>query len=459
MSPKLTPSREVAYDSFVEVMENKKKPEEITEVFFAKQSPKLNRIDKNLVKEILYGSLRWFSKIYWIVQNTSNRDLDKASPQIRSALVLGTYQIFYMDRIPDRAAVNESVEYIRKKGQSHAVKFVNGILRSIARRSEYFAKPDKDQKPVDYLSLQFAHPHWLVDRWFKRFSFDRLKDLLAENNKVPPYSIRINAAKVHSENIQEFRARLLKEDKNHSDRKSLRSCLTLKSAPNFAPESLFDQGYYSIQDEASQLIGHLVDPQAGELIVEACSGPGGKLGHVYELSEGQNVRLIGVEKDKDQLEKAKKNFERLGHQERISWVHADFLDFKPTEDIDRILLDSPCSGLGVIRRHPEGKWQKNLTIVTRLAKIQETLITHALSILKPGGELIYSVCSFEPEETSQHLKWINAKFGDKIEVVSPLNRIPDYYKKFVTRDKVLLIYSGNKDMMDGFGAFILKKQQ
>ena len=421
------------------------------------QKPPLKKQDRGLIREIVMGSLRWYSKIYWIIQNSASRDLKKASPQIRSALILGTYQIFYMDRIPDRAAVNESVEYIRKKGQSHAVKFVNGILRSIARRAEYFAKPDKDKQPVEYLSLQFAHPKWIVSRWHRRFSFDRMKELLAANNKVPPWSVRINSMKVPSDNTQEFRSRLLKEDRNHSERRSLRSCLHLKIAPSFEEGSLFDQGYYTIQDESSQLIANLVAPEAGQLIIEGCCGPGGKLSHIYELANGE-AELIGIEKDEKQMQKVRENLKRLGHEDKISLVTSDFCDFKSRRKPHKILLDAPCSGLGVLRRHPEGKWHKTPALVTKMAETQQELLAHGIKLLRKGGELIYSVCSFEEEETLGHLAWLEKEFGDTIEIESPSGRIPDYYGRFVTREKVLLIYSGNKDMMDGFGAFILRKK-
>ncbi len=137
MSLKVTISRLIAFDAFVEVMEKNRKPEEVLEELYAQNSRDLKRIDRNLTKEILYGGLRWYKKIFWILQHTSKkRDLSKVSPQVRAALILGTYQIFYMDRIPDRAAVNESVEYVRAKGEASAVQFVNVILRQIARRAE-----------------------------------------------------------------------------------------------------------------------------------------------------------------------------------------------------------------------------------------------------------------------------------------------------------------------------------
>ena len=195
MSQSLSNAREVAYDAYTLVMEKGVAPDEAVDDLALKCSPPLTRLDRNFIKEMLYGSLRWHAKIYWILQNTSNRNLDETSPQIRAALVLGTYQIFYMDRVPDRAAVNESAEYVRKKGQAQAVSFVNGILRQIARRAEYFAKPDKHQKPVEYLALQFAHPEWLVKRWHGHFKFDRMEGMLSANNQPPPWYVRMNTRK------------------------------------------------------------------------------------------------------------------------------------------------------------------------------------------------------------------------------------------------------------------------
>ncbi len=452
----LSIAREIAYDAFVAVMDQRKKPEKVLAELYALHDAKLKRLDRNFIKEILYGSLRWYSKLYWILQNTSKRDLDKSSPEIRAALVVGTYQIYYMDRVPDRAAVNESVEYVRKKGQHNACTFVNGILRQIARRAAYFTKPDKVQKPREYLALQFAHPQWLVDRWYKRFRFERMEGMLSANNQPPPISVRINAMKTPLEKSAELQDELLREEKAKSDRRPLRSSLHLDKSPDTSPETLFGKGYYTIQDEASQLIGYLVAPIEGQVLADACAGPGGKLSHVYELGQGK-IELIAVEKDEDQYLRAKDTMHRMGH-EAVEWIKQDFLTWNPDKKLDKILLDAPCSGLGVLRRHPEGKWQKKQDIIAPLAEQQWKMILHALGLLKPGGELIYSVCSFETEETEEHLQRLQAQFSDMIEVVSPLPRLPDYYKKYVTRDHLFAVYAGNSDDMDGFGAFILRKK-
>lgn len=458
MPVRITIAREIAYDAFIEVMENKKRPDLVCEELFDKHRAKLKRLDRNFVKEMLFGSLRWYSKMYWILQNVSKRDLDKVSPQVRAALILGTYQVFYMDRVPDRAAVNESAEYVRAKGQASAVSFVNGILRQIARRSQYFQKPDKDKQQGEYLALQFAHPKWLVDRWLRRFKFEKVEELVAQNNNVPPYTIRINSLKTPTEDAHKLQTSLLKQEKTHSDRRPLRSCLTLKTAADLSQDSLFQKGWFTIQDEASQLIANLVAPQEKEVVVEACCGPGGKLSHIAELGNGK-IELIGVEKNKFQMQKAQETAKRLEVFDHISWVEEDFLNFKPKKKVHKILLDAPCSGLGVLRRHPEGKWNKQSNLITEMADLQRILLEKAIALLAPKGELIYSVCSFEEDETIDQLQWVEKNFGDTIEIIAPQSRLPDYYKRYVTKENLLLIYSGNKDRMDGFGAFIAKKKK
>ncbi len=450
----LSLAREVAFDAYVAVMDHQRKPEAILAELYAQHGSKITRLDRAFIKELLYGSLRWYSKIYWILQNTSKRNLDDSTPEIRAALVVGTYQIYYMDRVPDRAAVNESVEYVRKKGQAKACSFVNGILRQIGRRAEYFAKPDKKTKPKEYLALQFAHPQWLVERWLKRFRFDRMETMLAANNQPPPFTIRINSLKSALADASDLQEVLLRDDKVTSERRPLRSALRLTKSPSLSESKLFQDGVFTVQDEASQLIGYLVNPEPEQTIADVCAGPGGKLSHVYELGQ-EKITLYAVEKDQDQYEKAQQTLNRLGHQ-KLTWVHEDFLTWSAQEKLDKILLDAPCSGLGVLRRHPEGKWSKNVKLVEAMAEQQWTMIKHALDQLKPGGELIYSVCSFESEETEDHLKRIKEEMSDRVEIISPVNRLPDYYKKYVTQDQLFAVYAGNQDDMDGFGAFIVR---
>ena len=453
----LSLTREIAFDIFARVLNERKKPEELLELAYSEHGKKLKRLDRNFIKQILYGSLRMHSKLYWILQNTSKRNLDKSSPEIVAALVVGTYQIYYMDRVPDRAAVNESVEYVRKKGQTSACPFVNGILRQIARRSQYFQKPDKIKDPVDYLTIQHAHPKWIVRRWLKQFKFDKAKELLSQNNEEPPFGVRVNTLKYPDDESHKLQSMLLKDEGIRSDRRPIKSALRLKESPKFGQQSLFGAGHYTVQDEASQLVSLMVAPSKGQSVVDACAGPGGKLSHLYELGE-ETLDLTAVEFDERQLNRAKETMERLGHK-KLLWVKEDFREFKPKEAVDKILLDAPCSGLGVLRRHPEGKWQKTEAAIGKIAAVQREMIEHGLTLLKPGGELIFSTCSFEREEGEAHLEYLKRKYKDVIEVISPIGRIPDYYRKYVTSSQCLVIYGGNSDQLDGFSAFIIKVKE
>ncbi len=458
MTQKISSARQIAFEAFIQVMEYKKKPEDELSRLYAEVGKDVKRVDKNLAKELLYGSLRWYSKIYWILQHTSTRKLSEVSPQIRAALILGTYQIFYLDKIPERAAVNESSEYVRSCGQGQAVSFVNGILRQIARRAEYFAKPDKKTKPVEYLSLQFAHPDWMVTRWAKRFKFEKLEGMLTSNNQPPPFFVRVNSLKTAVNEIQDLQHELLKEEHAHSERENLKICLSLKKFPETSEGSFFAKGFFSFQDQASQLIGYLVDPAPGEVIVDACAGPGGKITHLFELSSGK-AEIHGVEKSPVAMEKIRQNISRLGFDSedfnKIVLHEQDFEEFSLNKKIDKILLDAPCSGLGVLRRHPEAKWLKTPKVIDDRKHLQRRLIEKALRLLPVGGELIYSVCSFEPEESEEHYTWLQS-FPDKIESVSAVSRLPDYFKRYVTRDNIFMVFSGNQDLMDGFSAFIVK---
>ncbi len=281
--------------------------------------------------------------------------------------------------------------------------------------------------------------------------------MLAANNQPPPFTVRINSLKSVLAESSELQEILLRDEKVTSDRRPLRSALRLTKTPALSESKLFQEGFFTVQDEASQLIGYLVAPEADQIIADACAGPGGKLSHVYELGL-EKITLYAIEKDDDQYKKAQETLDRLGHK-KVSWVHEDFLTWTSPEKLDKLLLDAPCSGLGVLRRHPEGKWHKTLKLVDTMAQQQWSMILHALKQLKVGGELIYSVCSFETEETEAHLARIKAELGDKVEVVSPLNRLPDFYKKYVTHDQIFAVYAGNQEEMDGFGAFIVRLKQ
>lgn len=450
----LSISRELAYDAFAMILTQKVRVRTAIEQLSQSKAYRGKNIDRAFVKDILFGSLRWYSKLYWILQNTSKRNLDDTSPEIRAALVCGTFQIYYMERIPDRTAVNESVEYIRHRGQANAVSFVNGILRQISRRAEYFQKPDREVKPVDYLSLQFAHPDWIVRRWLRHFKFERLESMLSASNQRPPTTIRANCLKTPLQEIKTLQQAFLKEERTHSDKRPLRSSVILKDEPNLAPESLYQRGFYSFQDEGEQLIGLLIAPEAKQVIAQAFSNRGKLVTHLYELSQGE-AELVTFPMDQEDKACTQKEVERIAAN-HIQVSSEGFRDLAPKPRFDKILLAPPNSELGRLRRFPENKLHLRESMLREFAEEQAKLLEQCLHLVKEGGEIIYAVNSFEPEEVDQQWEALSRKYPEQLELVSPVPRLPDYYKKYVTRQNLLLIYSGNQDEMDGLGAFIVR---
>jgi 16S rRNA (cytosine967-C5)-methyltransferase len=449
-------TREVSYDALSLIIEQKVSNIQAIESVLKKLDKKDKKIDRYLAQEIMTGTLRWFSKLYWILQKTSKRDLDKTSPQIRAALLGGTYQIFYMESMRDRIVVNESVEYIRNRGQANACSFVNGILRQISSRAEYFQKPDKETRKEEYLALQYAHPEWLVRRWAQYFRSEKLETILAAGNQPPPVAIRINPRKTASKDLQLL---LLKNEKTHTDRRPLRSALTLKENPKLNLQSLHSQGYYTIQDEGEQLVGFLAEPAKDQRILQVGLFSHAIFTHLAELKEDPSTAIVGMDSDPGLVKNAQAQLLRLEFADQAQVVEANFLEWRPgqNEVPDKIVLCPPNSRSGVLRRLPELKLQLSESEMTKTASEAKQYLNHAIDVVKPGGEVLYFVQSFDWGETEGLLAELT-KDNNDLEVVPLIARMPDYYKKYVTRSNLLLLYPGNPDNIDGIAAFIVKKK-
>lgn len=455
MSSHLSMAREIAYDAYVMVMTEKVHTREALERVYEAKGPKAKSADREFIKDVVFGSLRWHAKLYWILQNTSKRNLSETSPEVRAALICGTFQIYYMERVPDRVAVNESVEYVRNKGQASACSFINGILRQIARRAEYFAKPDKETKAVEYLALQFAHPEWMVRRWIKYFKFEKLEAMLAFHNQRPPTTARLNTLKTDVADVRLLQQQLLKNERVHSEKRPLRSALILKNAPQLGPESLYRQGLFSFQDEAAQLASLLVTPDAGETIAHGYTAAGKRLAHLWERSKG-GAKLVAIAATEDDRQRSEEEIKRIDPEAKVEWHVGAFESWKPASRVNKVYLWAPSSEMGRLRRIPEQKYHFTESSLRAVVAEQAKLLDHALRQVRLGGELVYTVDSFEKEELENQLERLLKEHEGKIEVISPVSRLPDYYKRYVTRHNVFIVYTGNQDEMDGIGAFILR---
>ncbi|MHB8174330.1 MAG: 16S rRNA (cytosine(967)-C(5))-methyltransferase RsmB, partial [Nitrospirota bacterium] len=393
----------------------------------------LDSRDRRLVTELVYGVLRNLISLDYSL-SFYIKEPKKVQPEIRNILRLAAYQILYLDKIPARAAVDEAVEQTKKlsgrassrpanvrsrsTGLSEASRlagFVNAVLRSLLRKPEKVRFPDPDSEPADYLSLKLSYPKWLVERWTGRLGFDGAKALMEAGNGRPPLVLRATPTRrfappslpgVEGDSViyRDALAELFKKDGLETEAgKYAPDALIVKSHRPVPELPGYDEGLFSVQDEAAQLVSLLVDPKPGELVLDACAAPGGKSAHLSSIGgrssgSGHGAHIVSIDISLDKLKLLKENSLRL-KVENIFPVAADAAGALPfNAKFDRVLLDAPCSALGIIRRRPEIKYARKPADIARMAHLQLSMLENISGLLKPGGSLVYSVCSTEPEE-------------------------------------------------------------
>ncbi|MDH3884049.1 MAG: 16S rRNA (cytosine(967)-C(5))-methyltransferase RsmB [Desulfobacterales bacterium] len=357
----------------------------------------LSRRDRALFTAIVYGVLRWRSRLDHIITHFSNTPIQKIEPGVLNILRLGLFQIIYLDRIPDSAAVNTSVEITKQIGASRAAGFVNALLRKSAANHSSIHFPVFKTDPVAFLSAVQSLPGWLAQRWLKRFDKETIMFLCNTINSIPPITIRTNTLKTTREQlILSLESEVARIESTTAAPDGIKLINPKRSIPDLPA---FMNGWFQVQDEAAQLVALLLNPQPGESVLDACAGLGGKTAHIAQLMQNRG-NVTAMDKDEKKLQQLDSEMQRLN----IAIVHThchdlnSSLDQKQIDVFDRILLDAPCSGLGVLRRNPDIKWNSTEKSLKRHADIQKRFLENLAPMVKPNGVLVYSVCSIEPEE-------------------------------------------------------------
>jgi len=401
---------------------------------------RLSDQDRRFVTELVYGTIKAGETLDWLLSHYSSRPLDQIPPVIRNILRMGAYQIFFLSKVPDSAACNQAVELAKKYGHAGTVKFVNAVLRSAVRSPEKAVYPDKEQSAVQYLSLTYFHPAWLVSRWLARLGFDECEALCRANNTIPPLSLRTNTLKISRE---ELLARLADEGVVCRPSDWTPEGIICTEFPALATLASLREGLFQVQDESSMLVGHVLAPQPGEFVIDACGAPGGKSTHIAALM-GDKGRVLCVDLYEHKLKITAENAARLG----ISIIETKQLDATKLAGLyagqaDRVLVDAPCSGLGVMRRKADSRWRKSESQLTDLPKLQSAILESAASCVKPGGVLVYSTCTTEPEENQQVVEAFLAARPDY-----KLQPAGDYLP--VPRPEAMVQLWPQRDVVDGF---------
>ena len=403
--------------------------------------------DSAFILELVYGALRNRTLLDWTLDQFSAQPLAKTDAETRNILRLGAYQMLFLDKVPVHAAVNTAVDLARDHGNKSS--YVNGLLRNLDRKRASIVGPGQDD-PVKKLSILHSHPEWLVMRWVKRFGEETAEKLLRENNRPAPLIVRANTLKTTRGRLK---ASLEAEGAAAIETVYSAAGLEIISSPGLRSLKAYAQGWFMVQDQAAQLIGLMLGPRPGETVLDACAAPGGKATHLAELMENRGS-VIALESDQDRLGRIRENSARLGIT-IISPVRGDATKYQEGR-FDKILIDAPCSGLGVLRRHPDGRWNKNEKTIGERAVLQRGILENCASLLKPGGALVYATCTTEPDENEEVISSFLAKHNEFV-IEGPQQFLPASAARLVD-DKGFLHTFPDEPAMDGFFGVRLVKR-
>ncbi len=390
-------------------------------ILLAAEEPKLQPADRALCHELVLGVLRWQLLLDAIVERFSKRRIESLDSAVRIALRLGLYQLRFLTRIPASAAVNESVSLVRTARLSSATAFVNAVLRRAIREAEYDPAADVSD-PLEKIAMQTSHPVWLIERWVKAFGIDEAGAFARANNVVPPTAFRVVRTRANQEEIL---AKLNGAGATLEPSEVAADAWRVSGATSVLRE-LTAAGQIYLQDEASQLVPHLLKVERGDRVLDLCAAPGGKTTLMADCA-GDEAMIVAADRSATRMETviATSRLQELESIKPLLLDAAEQLPFRPGS-FDKVLVDAPCSGTGTLRRNPEIRWRLSNPDIRAFAETQKRILRQAADAVKPGGRLVYSTCSVEREENEDVIEEFLAR-DDRF-------RVPDRLRTWPHRD-------------------------
>lgn len=367
-------------------------------------------LEKSLTQELAFGVVRRKLTLDTIVSHFSNKDIEKIQPVLLNILRVGLYQLIYLDKVPDYAAINEAVKLAKKYVNPGAGGFVNALLRKIIAAGKTIEYPSREEDSHEYLSIKFSHPKWLAERWTGFFGGEKTEEIFSINNVPPPVYIRVNQTKISAHDLlRELENELVKSEIINKDI----GALILHSPGNISELETFRLGYFYVQDLTAMQAALFLAPKKGERILDACAAPGGKSTHLAELT-GNDATIVGVDQNLSKISLIVQNAARLQTPcvQPVVGDAAKLGGLFKQECFDRIILDAPCSNTGVFRRRVEARWRLKPEDFSYYQQMQLNFLTECAPLLKKGGTLVYCTCSIDPEENQQVVeKFLELKTG------------------------------------------------
>ncbi|MBI6875056.1 16S rRNA (cytosine(967)-C(5))-methyltransferase RsmB [Clostridium aciditolerans] len=359
----------------------------------------LNDKDRALATEIVYGTLKYKYTIDVILNYYIKSDLEKMDGDILNILRISLYQMIYLDKIPEFAVVNEAVE-LAKRNSIKGSRLVNGVLRNYLRNKDINYCDEKNN--TEQLSFKYSFPKWIVNLFISQYGTEDAERILNGLNMIPAITVRVNNLKTEYEDAWK-----LLEDNGYDieEGKICLEAIIITKGRNVEDNPLFKDGLITVQDESAMLVAPSMDLEEGMTVLDLCSAPGGKTCHIAEIMNNIG-EVFAFDIHLSKLPMIEENAKRLGIKNiKCNVLDATKYDTTYKEKADRVLIDVPCSGLGIIRKKPEIKWNKNTNAMKELIEIQRQIMTNACKYVKPGGKLIYSTCTINKEENEENIRW------------------------------------------------------
>lgn len=416
-----------------------------------KTSQKIDGKDIGFISEIVYGTISWQLTIDEIIKKHSKIRLKKISPWILNILRMSIYQIIFLDKVPKSAAVSEGVNLAKRYGHKASSNFVNAVLRKVEKEDykEFFTLENE----IERISKTTAMPPWMVEKLLEEMEVTKVEEICMSSNLKPQIHIRVNSLKTK----KQFLIKELEKEKIKVKEGNLENFLILEGAKNIEAKKSFQEGKFTVQDEGAGLIPLVLDPKPNEKVLDACSSPGGKTTFMAELMENKG-EIIAWDLHEHRVRLVQKVAKRLG----IDIIQTEVKDatiWEPIyqETFDKILLDVPCLGLGVLKRKPDIKWQRKKEDIDEITKIQEKILSNCANYLKKGGVLVYSTCSILKEENEQVIqKFLKENKNFKVEKIKISEKIrQEILTKNVENGEFIQLYQSQ--ITDGFFMAKLRK--
>lgn len=405
----------------IEILTKVETRQAFTDKLLEREIDELSEVDRALVTEVVNGVLRWQYRLDWILRQLYVGEYGNLIPDVKNNLRASTYQLLYLDKIPAYAVLNEAVEIAKTKFNQKTANLINAILRNFLRQQKKLEYLEMQLNILDRIAVRYSHPKWLIQRWIEFWGIDNVEPLCEHNNSRPRISVRINRL---AADVESFLRTLEENNIVNEVHKDFPDFVWIDDFSEFRKLDFLKRGWVSVQDVSAGIPVILLDPQPGETVLDMCAAPGGKAGYIAEKMQNEGF-IIGIERHYSRAKFLYENLGRLGT--RVTHILcADSLQLPMKIQFDRVLIDAPCTGFGVLNKRVDLKWKRTMQDIENMKRLQVQLLESAAGVVKPNGIIIYSTCTIDPDENEQVVKeFLGKNTGFHLE--EPGDNIPKQY--------------------------------